>query len=400
MRFRPTWIIFYTTLLLIMIGVIMVYSTSAAAAARGWAAPALEKMDGSNTTAVLEMSGHSMRYLARQAIFAFLGVAAMLFFYQVDYERYKKHSRKFLIISFVMLLMVYLPPPIGDSAKGAKRWLNLGIASVQVSEIAKLAMILYMAKKLTERRNELKSFMRGFVPSFIVLAIFLGVIVMEPDLGAAVMLAIIVYAMWFVSGMRVIHLLSLGITLVPFVILAIFAESYRLRRITAFTRPFDPQIIKGDGWQLAQSLISVGTGGVTGLGLGEGPQKYQFLSEGHTDFIYAGICEELGMVGAVGVFLIYALFMVQGIRVATKAPDMYGSLIATGITIMIGFQAFVNMYVVVGLLPTKGLTLPLISYGGSSLVINCVAIGILLNISRYTEIAAAVPARKPVGALS
>src|SRR5690606_16073540 len=134
-----------------------------------------------------------------------------------------------------------------------------------------------------------------------------------------------------------------------------------------------------------------------GLGLGEGPQKYQFLSEGHTDFIYAGICEELGMAGGVAVFIVYALFMIQGIRVATKAPGMYGSLIATGVTVMIGLQAFVNMYVVLGLLPTKGLTLPLISYGGSSLLINCAAVGILMNISRYTEIAAAVPTRKSVG---
>jgi cell division protein FtsW len=341
-----------------------------------------------------------MRYLYRQAIFAFIGIAALLFFYQIDYERYKKYSSWFLGISFIMLLMVYLPPPIGDSSKGANRWLNLGVASVQVSEIAKLAMILYMAKKLTERRNELKSFIRGFLPSFFILAVFLGVIVMEPDLGAAVMMAVIVYVMWYISGMRVIHLASLAIAFVPAVIVAIIAEPYRMRRIAAFTKPFDPDTIRGDGWQLAQSLISVGTGGLTGLGLGEGPQKYQFLSEGHTDFIYAGICEELGMAGAIGVFLVYALFMVQGIRVATKAPDMYGSLIATGITIMIGFQAFVNMYVVVGLLPTKGLTLPLISYGGSSLVINCIAIGILMNISRYTEIAAAVPARKPIGAIA
>lgn len=398
MRFKTTWIIFYTTLALIMTGVVMVYSTSAALAARHNSIPRLDHPGMVDTASILEMSSHSMRYLYRQAIFAALGICALLFVYQIDYERYRKYSTHFLWIAFVMLLMVYLPPPISDSAKGARRWLNLGFANVQVSEIAKLAMILYMAKKLTERRNELKSLVRGFLPSFAILALFLGVIVLEPDLGAAVILAVIVYTMWYVSGMRFIHLASLFVASIPAIGLAIWAEPYRMRRVLTYLEPFDVKNFRGAGWQLSQSLISVGTGGVTGVGLGEGPQKYQFLSEGHTDFIYAGICEEMGMVGGIVVFLVYALFMIQGIRVATKAPDMYGSLIAIGITIMIGFQAFVNMYVVVGLLPTKGLTLPLISYGGSSLVINCVAIGILMNISRYTEIAAAVPARKPVGA--
>lgn len=398
MRFKTTWLIFLTTLCLLMTGVVMVYSTSAAAAARGDTRKITESLQATDTNAILQMSGHSMRYLQRQAIFAVLGIIALLIVYQIDYERYKKYASPALWISFVMLLMVYLPPPIGDSAKGAKRWLNLGVASIQVSELAKLAMILYMAKKLVERRNQLKSFMRGFLPSLLILFLFLGVIVLEPDLGAAVIMAIIVYTMMFISGMRIIHLASLGIVFVPLIVLAILAEPYRIKRMIAFTQPFHEDFARTSGWQLGQSLISVGTGGVTGIGLGEGPQKYQFLSEGHTDFIYAGICEEFGMIGGITVFLIYAVFMIQGIRVATRAPDMYGSLIATGIVIMIGFQAFVNMYVVVGLLPTKGLTLPLISYGGSSLVINCVAIGMLMNISRYTEIAASVPPRKNSGA--
>lgn len=396
MHVRSTWILFYTTLLLIMIGVVMVYSTSASIAVRGQSLPTIDQLDVTAADSIVEMSGHSMSYLYRQAIFAVLGIAALLFVYHIDYERYKNWSTPLLIISFIMLLMVYLPEPIGSEAKGAKRWINLGFAKVQVSEIAKLAMILYMAKKLTERQSELKSFVRGFLPSLSILALFLIVIVLEPDLGAAVVLAVIVYTMWFIGGMRIIHLASLGLMFIPLFIVAVIAKPYRVRRVLAFTKPFHPDYVKDDGWQLAQSLISVGTGGLTGLGLGQGPQKYQFLSEGHTDFIYAGICEELGLIGAVAVFIVYAVFMIQGIRVATKAPDMYGSLIATGITIMIGFQAFINMYVVVGLLPTKGLTLPLISYGGSSLLINCVAIGILMNISSYTESTSAVPARKPL----
>jgi len=419
MRISTTWIIFITTLMLITTGVVMVYSTSAATAAhedqqrkiaaRIAAAKEAEKAaeesgdiarlsqaridheEATDAENILKMTNHGTRFLQRQGIFAILGICALLFAYNIDYERYKKYATPMLWGSFVLLMLCYLPV-IGVENKGARRWINLGIVQLQVSELAKLTMILYMAKKLTERRGDLKSFIRGFIPSFFILAFFLGAIVMEPDLGAAVMLAVIVYIMWFVSGMRLIHLGSLFILAIPAVALAILAEPYRVKRLIAFADPLKTR--KDEGWQLTQSLISVGTGGLQGLGLGQGPQKYQFLSEGHTDFIYAGICEEFGLIGAVTVFLIYAIYMFQGIRVATKAPDMYGSLIATGITIMIGFQAFINMYVVLGLLPTKGLTLPLISYGGSSLLINCAAVGILMNVSRYTEIAAALPARK------
>ncbi len=400
MRFNTTWIIFLTTLTLIMTGVVMVYSTSAAIAARETSRLAMEKRDSTDTAAILDLTSHSTYFLERQGLFALLGIVAMLAAYHMDYERYKKYASHMLWGSFVLLLMVYLPRPIGVEINGAKRWINLGFINLQVSELAKLTMILYMAKKLTERRNELKSFIHGFVPSFVILALFLGVIVLEPDLGGSVILAVIVYTMWYISGMRIIHLMSLGLAAIPLLIIAIWAEPYRVRRLVAFTNPLDAEIRKTTGWQLSQSLISVSTGGLTGLGLGEGPQKYQFLSEGHTDFIYAGICEEMGMAGGIAIFLVYAILMIQGIRVATKAPDMYGSLIATGITIMIGLQAFVNMYVVLGLLPTKGLTLPLISYGGSSLIINCVAIGVLMNISRYTEIAAAAPARKSAMAMA
>ncbi len=394
MRFNTTWIIFLTSLTLIMTGVVMVYSTSASIAASMTASSAKKQSGGkahaNDVESITRMSNHNTTFLERQGAFAILGIIAMLAAYQVDYERYKKYAAPMLWVSFIMLLLVYLPF-IGVESKGARRWLNLGVTNLQVSELAKLTMILYMAKKLTERRSELKSFVRGFLPSLFILALFIGAIVLEPDLGASVMLAVIVYTMWYISGMRIIHLASLGILFVPLLGIAIIAEPYRVKRVMSFLDPFSR--LKDEGWQLAQSLVSVGTGGLYGLGLGRGPQKYQFLSEGHTDFIYAGICEELGLAGGVAIFMIYAIFMVQGIRVATKAPDMYGSLIATGITIMIGLQAFVNMYVVLGLLPTKGLTLPLISYGGSSLLINCTAVGILMNVSRYTEIAAAVPRR-------
>jgi cell division protein FtsW len=387
MRLNTTWLIYLCTLMLMTTGIVMVYSSSAAIAARETMRKATEPgKDLKDTEAILQTSTHSTYYLQRQVLFVGIAVVAMLLTYQIDYERYKKYATPLLCVSLIMLVLVYVPH-IGVARKGAKRWLNAGIL-IQSSEFAKLAMILYMAKKLCDRQSELKSFARGFLPSLAVLGVFLVLIVKEPDLGAAVMMGVIVFAMWFVSGMRLIHLCSLGIAALPVVAYEIISKPYRLRRMVAYLNPFDPEIRHSTGWQLVQSLISVATGGVSGVGLGQGPQKYQFLSEGHTDFIYAGICEELGMTGAIVIFAVYAFFMLQGIRVATRAPDMYGSLLATGITIMIGVQSFVNMYVVVGLLPTKGLTLPLVSYGGSSLVINGVAVGILMNVSRFTEIAA------------
>jgi len=387
MRLNTTWLIYLCTLMLMTTGVVMVYSSSAAIAAR----VTLNKVsevgkDLKDVEAITATTAHSTYFLKRQGIFAFVAIIAMLLTYQVDYERYKKYATPLLICSFVSLLLVFVPG-IGREVNGSKRWLNLGFTQVQASELAKVAMILYMAKKLCDRQSDLKSFVRGFLPSLFVLGAFLATIAAEPDLGAAVMLGIIVFSMWYVSGMRIIHLCSLGIAAVPVVLYEIVSKPYRIKRVLAFLNPCDPEVRRTSGWQLCQSLISVATGGVNGIGLGHGPQKYQFLSEGHTDFIFANICEELGMIGAVSVFCIYVFFMLQGIRVATKAPDMYGSLIATGVTVMIGVQAFFNMYVVTGLLPTKGLTLPLISYGGSSLVINCIAIGMLMNVSRFTEIA-------------
>jgi cell division protein FtsW len=386
-RLNTTWLIYLCTLMLVTTGVVMVYSSSAALAARETLRKSTEKAKdrgNSDTDFILETTTHSTLFLKRQAVFAVLAIITMLFLYQVDYERYKKYATPCLLAAGVMLILVYVPK-IGVERNGSRRWINIGITNIQSSEFAKLAMILYMAKKLCERQSDLKSFARGFLPSLAVLGIFLALILKEPDLGAAVMLGIIVFSMWYVSGIRMIHLCSLGIAAIPIVAYEIIAKPYRIKRIIAFLDPLAHW--KTSGWQLVQSLISVSTGGVKGLGLGQGPQKYQFLSEGHTDFIFAGICEELGMIGALTVFLIYAFFFIQGIRVASRATDMYASLIATGITVMIGVQAFINMYVVVGLLPTKGLTLPLISSGGSSLIINCAAIGILMNISRFTEIA-------------
>lgn len=391
MRFSTTWIIFVCTMALLTIGIIMVYSSSAAIAARETMRMELSKPVDADTDSALRFSAHSSYFLKRQAVWAALSIVAMLIAFHIDYEKYRRLAAPFLLVTFVMLLLVYVPY-IGVERKGARRWINLILFQLQPSEIAKLALIIYMAKKLCDRQSEVRSFLRGFLPSLIVLSCFLLAIVLEPDLGATLVIGIIVFMLWFVAGMRVVHLVSLCVAALPCVIVAIIAEPFRIQRIVAFLNPAAD--IRGKTWHLWQSLITVGSGGMTGRGLGCGPQKYLFLSEAHTDFIFAIICEEMGFVGATFIVLIYAFFIIQGVRVAAKAPDLYGGLLATGITAMIGAQAFINMAVVTGLVPTKGLTLPLISYGGSSLLVNMFAIGILMNVSQYTEIVAK-PSRRP-----
>lgn len=395
MRLNTTWLIFLCTMMLLTIGIVMVYSSSAAIAARENKTD-VEAIRNADPEAAIQVSAHSSYFLKRQAIWAVLSIGALLVFYHIDYEKYRKIAPACLLVSFVLLLVVFIPH-IGRQSKGANRWIGLGGGvQLQVSELAKLSLIIYMAKKLWDRQRELRSFTKGFFPSLVVLGSFLLAIVLEPDLGAALVIGIIVFTMWFVGGMRIIHLLSLGIAALPCVVVAIIVQPYRIDRIKAFINPTHD--IQGKGWHQWQSLITVGTGGIWGKGLGCGPQKYLFLAEAHTDFIFAIICEEFGLVGAGAIIALYTFFVVQGIRVASRAPDMYASLLAAGITAMIGVQAFINMAVVTGLVPAKGLPLPLISYGGSSLLINMVGIGILMNISRYTEIAVK-PSRRPTSSV-
>lgn len=382
-RSNTTLLIFLCTLTLMTIGIVMVYSSSAAIAARDTMSASLKLAQTVGGISPGDISAHSDYYLRRQVIWAAISVVAMLIAFKIDYDRYTKFAPWLLGLSFLLLLAVFVPG-VGIEVNGSKRWVGAGAFRLQPSELAKLALIIFMARKLADRQEQLKSLLFGFFPALAVLALFLAVIVIEPDLGATVVIGAIMFTMWLVAGMRIAHLVSLGVAAIPCIVIAIIVEPYRVARFLSFMDP--EKDIRGKGWQLHQSLVTIGSGGVTGLGLGEGPQKYLFLSEAHTDFIFAGICEELGMVGAMIVVALYAFFIIQGLRVATRVPDMYGSLLAAGVTSMIGIQAFINMMVVTGLLPTKGLTLPLISYGGSSLLINMIGIGILLNVSRGAEI--------------
>ncbi|MCX7017444.1 MAG: putative lipid II flippase FtsW [bacterium] len=394
MKSSLTWLIFIVTLTLLTTGVVMVYSSSAASAAR----EAMRDDQRSSALAprandaTLDMSAHSFYYLKRQVVWVVLSIIAMLTVYHfIDYERYRMLATPLLLTAIVALALVFVPG-IGIAHKGSHRWIGFGGVQIQPSEFAKLAMVLYMAKKLAEKQDVIRSFWRGFIPMLLVLCIVAGLIVIEPDLGASVVIGLICFTMFFVAGMRRIHLATLGILAALAVVAAVIAEPYRVARVFSY---LDPEAdIHGKGWQLYQSLVAVGSGGVVGLGLGRGPQKYLFLSEAHTDFIFSVICEEMGLIGAVIIMTFYVAFIILGICVAYNSSDMYSSLLATGVISMIGIPAFINVAVVTGLVPTKGLTLPLISYGGSSLFSNMLAIGILMNMSRNVEIANS-PSRRP-----
>lgn len=411
-RLGPTWIIFCVTIALMTLGLVMVYSGSAGIAARetlrkatvagqlpaaaaGSAAAAQGAAGGTRIDAAAAadpatlLTSHSGYYLTRQGFWVFAGLVAMLLMYQVDYDALRRYAPWMALLALVLCLAV-LVPGIGVARKGARRWIALGSFMLQPSELAKLAVLVYMARQLAVRGDRLRSFWRGFVPAMAVLALFAAVIGKEPDLGSAVVLGVICLSMMFAAGMRLTHLAMLAGAALVAGVFAVLAKPYRVNRMLAYLDP--ERDIHGSTYQIHQSLLAVSTGGLWGRGLGEGPQKYQFLSEGHTDFIYAVVCEELGMAGGLGVAALYAVFVFQGLKVARRAPDTFGALLAVGVTAMVGFQGFVNMAVVTGLLPTKGLTLPLVSYGGSSLVMNCVAVGILLNVSRWAEMEGTAPA--------
>lgn len=391
LRSNRTWLIFLCTMILVTFGIVMVYSSSAAIAARDVhqreTATLLDEHDPDFAT---HLSIHSYHYLRRQVVWAMCGLVALALAYLFDYDRTRKLAVPLMAISLLLLVLVLIPG-LGMVRNGARRWLGFGSVQFQVSELAKLAMVIYMAKKMSDHPARIRQFLTGFLPLLVLLAVFALLIVVEPDLGAAAVIGLIVFTMMFAAGARLVHLGTLVVLGVAFIVIAIIAEPYRVARFFAYLNPESD--IHGKTWQIYQSLVTIGSGGVTGLGIGQGPQKHLFLSEAYTDFIYAIICEETGLIGASLVAGLYVFFAVQGIRVAAAANSPYARLLAIGTTMMITIPAFINMGVVTGLLPTKGLTLPLVSYGGSSLIFNMAAVGLLMNVSRAVEIES-VPVRR------
>ena len=347
------------TMILALVGLVMVFSASAIVAGNRFQDPGF--------------------YLKRQVAWLALGVLLMHLASRIDYTFWKKLSIPILACTLVLLVMV-LVPSFGMSAKGARRWLPLGPLSVQPAEMVKLVAVMYMAAYLSKKADRITSFRDGLLPALIVIGLLSGLVLLEPDLGTVVVLGLVTVGMCFLAGARLFHLIALGVCAIPAALALVLGSSYRRQRLMTFLAPWkDPS---DSGFQITQSFLAFGSGGPFGVGLGEGKQKLYFLPEAHTDFVLALIGEELGLIGTTTVILLFAFFVWRGVQIAARARVTFGRYLGMGITLLIGVQALVNAAVVTGLLPTKGLTLPFVSYGGSSLVVSLVGVGILLSISR------------------
>ncbi len=339
-------------------GIVMVYSASSVMAAKKF-------HDG-------------FYFLKRQGIFALVGFGVMTLAMRVDYHFWRRVAVPVLLGCLALLLLVLIPG-IGGSAGGASRWIKLPGFSLQPSEVAKIALIMYMAYSLDKKQEKVKFFASGFLPYMVILALLLALLIKQPDLGASITLGVVAVIMLFAAGTRPTYIVSMFLLALPFLYFLVMNVDYRRRRIMAFLNPWqDPT---NTGFQIIQSWLAFGTGGIFGQGLGEGKQKLFYLPEAHTDFILSVVGEELGFLGVIVIAAMFFLLVQRSIRVSLQAEDDFGRHLAFGIAVLLGIEAFVNMWVVTGLLPTKGLALPFISYGGSSLIITLFAIGVLLNVS-------------------
>jgi cell division protein FtsW len=331
-------------------------------------------------------------FLVRQLMWIGVGSVGMLVALRVDYRRWRSLSLPIMFICIGLLVLV-LVPGIGSSSYGAVRWLKLGPAQIQPSEIAKLAIILYLADWLARRGPMVGDFLKGLLPFAIIVTIVATLIEVQPDLGTTSIIVGVSACVFFVAGANLMHILMLGFagTAAGMVLLA-HLSGYQLERIRAFVDPWSD--VQGSGWHTAQGLIALGSGGLFGQGLGNGLQKYYWVPNAHTDAIFAMIGEELGFVGCVGVLVLFGVLSWRGFLIAWQAPDPFARVFATGLTCMLTLQALVNVAVVTNSLPYTGVTLPLVSFGGSSTVISLIAIGLLLNISRHPAAPAEVDAEE------
>ncbi|MBI2893037.1 MAG: putative lipid II flippase FtsW [Deltaproteobacteria bacterium] len=343
---------------LVGFGIVMVYSASAVFAAKEF--------------------GASTYFLARQSAFAVFGIVAMAAASRIDYHLYLKLTYPMLFVAAGGLVLC--ATGLGTRVGGASRWLRLGPIGIQPSEIAKLAVIMYLSYSLAKKAEKVKTFTVGFLPHVLCAALFVALLLLQPDFGTAIVIALTTFTLLFVAGARMGYLVGIVLVALPLAYKAVVGSAYRMRRIMAFLNPWEYRY--DVGYQISESLMSFGSGGLWGVGLGDGKQKLFFLPEAHNDFISAIIGEELGFVGIAAMLGVYAIIVYRGIRIAWHAADAYGTYVAFGVSTLLGMQVLVNLGVAMGSLPTKGLTLPFVSYGGSSLVLMLYAVGILINISR------------------
>jgi cell division protein FtsW len=346
------------TLLLVGLGLVAIYSASSFLAAH--------KM------------GDSYYFLKKQGLFCLLGLCLMIFVKNIPSVLYRKLVYPFLGISLALLVMLFIPG-LGIKVGGANRWLRVAGLSFQPSELAKLSLAIYVAYSMAKKGPNMGLFTKGFLPHLFVTGAFMSLILMQPDLGTCIILACWLVIVLFIGGVNFLHLISLVLLSLPVLFWLVWRADYRLKRWWAFLNPWEDP--RGLGFQIIHSFLAFGSGGIFGVGLGNSKQKLFYLPEPHTDFILSIVAEELGLVGLAAIIALFCVLILRGIKIALDAPDLYSCYLAAGISSLMGLQVLINMGVVMGLLPTKGLTLPLMSYGGSSLVISLLGIGILLNIS-------------------
>lgn len=348
--------------ILVCVGVVMIYSASAIYAHGRLADSAF--------------------FLKRHLIYLLVGIVMMFVAMTFDMKRLQHLAKPLMFVSLALLALVLIPH-IGRETAGARRWFRIGLINFQPSELAKVAIMIYMADLIARKKDLMKSFLHGYVPASIVLGVTVVLVLLEPDLGTAATITFVALIMFYVSGVRMSYIGASVLASLPVLYLLLFRVPFRRKRMMIFLNPWADR--QGTGFQIIQSFIALGSGGIFGVGLGQSRQKLFYLPASHTDFIFSIIGEELGLIGTVSIVALFALFVWQGMKVAFRAPGMFKRMLALGIVSLIAIEAIINIGVTAGALPTKGLPLPFISYGGSGLIFHLMAVGLLLNIAKSCE---------------
>jgi cell division protein FtsW len=320
-------------------------------------------------------------YIRKQAVYLAIGFPMMLLISLIDFRKLEKFKVIAILISMILLIAVLI---FGQETNGAKRWIVIGSQSIQPSEIAKFGMMLYMCSFMARKYKVMQNFSKGMLPMLLIIGVICGLVMLQPNMSMAVIMGLMGYALLFIGGCDTKQMLLLAVVFAALFALLAVIEPYRMARLTSFVDPWADPL--GDGYQLIQSYYALGSGGLFGVGLNNSHQKLLYMTYGESDFIFAIVCEELGLIGGIAVIGAYAFIIYRGIRIALLCRDRFGSMLAGGITVVFGLQVFVNIGVCTGLLPTTGQALPFISAGGSSMMIFLAAMGVLLNISRFNNL--------------
>ena len=353
--------LFFTTLLLLLVGVIMIFSASAIFSEANY--------------------NDTYYFLKREVVFIGLGLILLFVTKTIPYKLYLGWIYPILGLTLFCMLLTFVPG-LSHAAKGATRWISLFGFTLQPSEFAKLSVVVFTAYMISKKEDSITQFTKGILPVISIAGVFLVLILAQRDLGSVLVLSAVIFIMLFAAGARLRFLFGLLLLISPGIYFFVFSVSFRRQRILAFLDPWKYQ--QDFGYQIIQSFLAFNSGGITGVGLGEGKQKLFYLPEAHTDFIFSVLGEEFGMIGVTIVAILFLFLVFRGLKIALKTNDTFGMMLALGLTCLLGLEAFINFGVVMGLLPTKGLALPFISYGGSSLLASMLAIGIILNVSTHT----------------